>query len=175
MDTGDKKGQERHGRRGQKRQHGSSVTVTTESGRKAYNPLTPEGGKPRIKPWNGTYETDCCSPTILETRPSLSSADVTQVVPQVSVDELLEEQVVLAGCPPTKSLALNLCYTVAQEDDSPQTPREQMIKALTEPPPVKPVIPLQRGDYQEQEECSAETTSRNTSPSILSSSLCGWL
>lgn len=138
--------EERNGNRGQKRQYGNTLTVTTTTRRDVHDPLTPDGEKPRKKLWK---ESECWSPTVLERRPSLT----TQVVPQIVTPVLEEEE-----------------ERLVVVDDDPQTPRGQMIKAPTEPPALKPVMPLPTNDRY-----PAEVVSRSSSPCILSSGLCGWL
>ena len=139
--------EERNGNRGQKRQCGNTLTVTTTR-RDVHDPLTPDGDKPRKKLWK---ESDCWSPTILERRPSLT----TQVVPQIMSPVLEDEEE-------------ERCVVVVEND--PQTPRGQMIKAPTEPPALKPVMPLPTNDRY-----PGEAVGRSSSPCILSGGLCGWL
>lgn len=160
----------------------STLTVAIEK-RQIDDPLTPDGIGPPKKA-RREHETDCWSPTVLEARPSLSSTDAIQTVPQISTSALLEEKesIVEALSTPRKSLALTsdtARQVPCSDDNEPCTPRDQMIKALLEPPAVKPVPPLRsNGTIQiswSPNALSAQTTSRTSSPSRWSSSVCGWL
>ena len=136
-------------KRGEKRQqHRSGLPVRRVA---HHDPLTPEGGKPRKRRWRDS--SDCWSPTVLERKQSLT----TQVVPQIGADVVVaeKERVVMT-----------------QVDDEPQTPRGQIIKVPTEPPPLKPVFPLPGHDgYHE----AASSCERDSSPCLLKNGLCGWV
>lgn len=124
-----------------RQEDGNGLIVYTGNVR---DPLTPEMGKK--KKWRDSLQ-ECWSPATLERGPSLT----TQVVPQIYTDGGKEER--------------EVC-----QDDDPQTPRGQMIKVPTEPPPLKPVLPLLGGDG-----CAVEPSNINSSPHILGSSVSRWL